>query len=275
MSRGGGARAASAGEVAPVSAPRTNRWAARRTRRRVPGRPRDRPGATTQTAGLKREIMRAVLPLRVGTSTAAQGTVSSACSTTDAMASAAVAGSAPGSSRARRPIPPVAGATRWRRRCSPAWSPLPRGTSPSPTRPRASRNRYRRGWRWRRRSPRRASAAGSETIDSSICVAVMTGLPARLALAISSFWMRAISSMGTSTPRSPRATMMPSAASRMSSKCSSAPARSILAMMNGCRPSARAAARTASMSAAVSTNDWLTASTPCAGRRRDRRDRGP
>ena len=35
-------------------------------------------------------------------------------------------------------------------------------------------------------------------------------------------------------------------------------------MMKGCLPSALAAARTASMSAAVSTNDWLTASTPCS-----------
>ena len=35
-------------------------------------------------------------------------------------------------------------------------------------------------------------------------------------------------------------------------------------MMKGCLPMAFAAARTASMSAAVSTNDWLTASTPFA-----------
>ena len=61
-----------------------------------------------------------------------------------------------------------------------------------------------------------------ETMDSSICVAVMTGLPARLALAMSCFCRMAISSIGTSTPRSPRATMMPSVAFRISSKCSSA-----------------------------------------------------
>jgi len=65
----------------------------------------------------------------------------------------------------------------------------------------------------------------------------------------------AISSIGTSTPRSPRATMTPSAAFRISSKCSRAPARSIFAMTNVGRPNAPAAARTASMSAAVSTND--------------------
>ena len=50
------------------------------------------------------------------------------------------------------------------------------------------------------------------TIDSSIWVAVITGLPARFAPAISFFCVYAISSIGTSTPRSPRATMMPSAA---------------------------------------------------------------
>ena len=54
-------------------------------------------------------------------------------------------------------------------------------------------------------------------IDSSICVAVMTGLPARFAFAISCFCKVAIDSIGTSTPRSPRATMMPSLAARISS----------------------------------------------------------
>src|SRR5262249_27899289 len=48
--------------------------------------------AAIQTEGLKLEIMRAVAPERVGTNTATQGTVSSACSTTAAIASAAVAG---------------------------------------------------------------------------------------------------------------------------------------------------------------------------------------
>ena len=55
-------------------------------------------------------------------------------------------------------------------------------------------------------------------MDSSICVAVMTGLPARLALPISCFCRIAISSIGTSTPRSPLAIIMPSAAARISSK---------------------------------------------------------
>ena len=73
-------------------------------------------------------------------------------------------------------------------------------------------------------------------MDSSICVAVMTGLPALLALAMICFWITAICSIGTSTPRSPRATMMPSAACRISSRWSSASERSILAMMKGVVP---------------------------------------
>ena len=39
-----------------------------------------------------------------------------------------------------------------------------------------------------------------ETIDSSICVAVMTGFPARFALANRSFCVMAISSMGPPPP---------------------------------------------------------------------------
>ena len=45
--------------------------------------------ATTHTGGLKRASIRAVVPVRVGTNTASHGTVSSACSTTVAIASAA------------------------------------------------------------------------------------------------------------------------------------------------------------------------------------------
>ena len=142
------------------------------------------------------------------------------------------------------------GAPRCRRRSSPASPPLPPGYLPIADSPESMMQSV----------PSRMALATSVasarvgrrlvTMDSSICVAVMTGLPARLALAMSCFWMMAISSIGTSTPRSPRATMMPSAAFRISSKCSSASARSILAMMKGCLPMACAAARTASMSAA-------------------------
>ena len=56
-----------------------------------------------------------------------------------------------------------------------------------------------------------------EVIDSSICVAVITGLARRLASRITRFCTTAIRSIGTSTPRSPRAIMMPSASWTMSS----------------------------------------------------------
>ena len=54
---------------------------------------------------------------------------------------------------------------------------LDRDTRRPRSRRRASAPRCRRGSRWRRRSPRRASARPGATIDSSICVAVITGLP--------------------------------------------------------------------------------------------------
>mmetsp|Transcript_2746 Transcript_2746/g.9993 ORF Transcript_2746/g.9993 Transcript_2746/m.9993 type:complete len:224 (+) Transcript_2746:1330-2001(+) len=61
---------------------------------------------------------------------------------------------------------------------------------------------------------------GLLTIDSSICVAVTTGLPARLHFLICICCAMKMVSGGISMPRSPRATMMPSDFSRMSSKFS-------------------------------------------------------
>ena len=57
---------------------------------------------------------------------------------------------------------------------------------------------------------------GFSTMESSIWVAVMTGLPASMHWAIMSFWMMGISVKSISTPMSPRATMMPSATERIS-----------------------------------------------------------
>ena len=54
---------------------------------------------------------------------------------------------------------------------------------------------------------------GFSTIDSSICVAVITGRPNWLARRITRFWARGTFSNGNSTPRSPRATMTPFVAS--------------------------------------------------------------
>ena len=59
--------------------------------------------------------------------------------------------------------------------------------------------------------------AGEVIIDSSIWVATMTGLALRRALSMISFWWIGTSSSGHSTPRSPRATMIPSKASTISS----------------------------------------------------------
>merc|ERR1712060_799207 len=58
---------------------------------------------------------------------------------------------------------------------------------------------------------------GLTIIDSSICVAVMTGLPAMLASRIIIFWARKTFSGGISIPKSPRATMIPSVTFKISS----------------------------------------------------------
>mmetsp|Transcript_2219 Transcript_2219/g.5210 ORF Transcript_2219/g.5210 Transcript_2219/m.5210 type:complete len:214 (-) Transcript_2219:717-1358(-) len=52
--------------------------------------------------------------------------------------------------------------------------------------------------------------AGESIMLSSICVATITGLPWRRHSSMISFWTMGTSSGGISTPRSPRATMMPS-----------------------------------------------------------------
>ena len=55
-------------------------------------------------------------------------------------------------------------------------------------------------------------------IDSSICVATMTGFARRRAISTARFCTIGTSSSGSSTPRSPRATMMASNASMISSR---------------------------------------------------------
>ena len=57
---------------------------------------------------------------------------------------------------------------------------------------------------------------GFSIMESSIWVAVITGFPAATHWAIIFFWMAGISVKSISTPMSPRATMMPSAAARIS-----------------------------------------------------------
>ena len=73
---------------------------------------------------------------------------------------------------------------------------------------------------------------GLTIIDSSIWVAVMTGLPTRFAHLIISFWMSGISGRGTSNPKSPLANHHNRPASvKMLSKLSNASRFSSLAMI--------------------------------------------
>mmetsp|Transcript_17482 Transcript_17482/g.51109 ORF Transcript_17482/g.51109 Transcript_17482/m.51109 type:complete len:240 (-) Transcript_17482:741-1460(-) len=71
--------------------------------------------------------------------------------------------------------------------------------------------------------------AGLSIMDSSICVATITGFPWSRHSSIMSFWSMGTSSGNISTPRSPRATMMPSQTSTMDSRLSIASGFSILA----------------------------------------------
>ncbi len=77
---------------------------------------------------------------------------------------------------------------------------------------------------------------GLRTIDSSIWVAVITGLPASMQARISRFWISGTRSAAISTPRSPRATMTPSTSSRISGKRSTALGFSIFAISRAFEP---------------------------------------
>ena len=90
----------------------------------------------------------------------------------------------------------------------------------------------------------------------------MTGFALRRALSMMSFWWIGTSSSGHSTPRSPRATMMPSKASTISSMLSIAWGFSILAMIGTKMPSSRITARTSSASPAWRTKLSAMKSTP-------------
>ena len=82
---------------------------------------------------------------------------------------------------------------------------------------------------------------GLSIMLSSIWVATITGLAAARHLRTSRFWIGGTAATGSSTPRSPRATMMPSEASRMASKSSTACGFSIFDS-TAARPSASARA---------------------------------
>jgi len=77
---------------------------------------------------------------------------------------------------------------------------------------------------------------GASVMLLSICVAVMTGLPAKLAFSMIFRCAVGTCSGGISTPRSPRATMTPSTAAMIASSWSRASCFSILAMSGHWRP---------------------------------------
>ena len=90
-------------------------------------------------------------------------------------------------------------------------------------------------------------------IDSSIWVATMTGLPRSRATWMARFCTSGTFSSGSSTPRSPRATMIPSNASTISSSRSTASGFSSLAITGTSMSSCRMISRTSSASRAERT----------------------
>ncbi|MNS28087.1 hypothetical protein D3C72_600530 [compost metagenome] len=101
-------------------------------------------------------------------------------------------------------------------------------------------------------------------IESSIWVAVMTGLPAALQAAIMAFCAIGTSSGLVSTPRSPRATMQPSETATMSRIASTASRRSIFEISLARLPWAARYSRIISTSEGSCTKLAATKSTPCS-----------
>mmetsp|Transcript_23740 Transcript_23740/g.66546 ORF Transcript_23740/g.66546 Transcript_23740/m.66546 type:complete len:244 (-) Transcript_23740:38-769(-) len=99
-------------------------------------------------------------------------------------------------------------------------------------------------------------------MDSSICVAVTTGLPAWLHFWMMTFCTWNIFSRGTSIPRSPRATMTASLSRTMSSMFSNASMFSTLEMTRMKRPSGPSASRISPRSPPFLTKDAATKSIP-------------
>ena len=130
--------------------------------------------------------------------------------------------------------------------------------------PTASPHRRRRTRRSPRRRLRRGSALPASIMDSSIWVATTTGLPALRAARVICFCRPGTASSGSSTPRSPRATISASASSRISCSYSSALGFSILASTPA-RP--RTSFFTSATSSGRCTKDSAIQSTPSCQRR--------
>ena len=102
---------------------------------------------------------------------------------------------------------------------------------------------------------------GETIIDSSICVATTTGLPMRRAVDTIFFCSGGTCSGGNSTPKSPRATITPSASSRISSNRPMAAGFSILASKAALLPMSFLPSATSS---GRCTKDIAIQSTPCS-----------
>ncbi len=103
---------------------------------------------------------------------------------------------------------------------------------------------------------------GRVIIESSTWVATITGLAARRARWTARFCTIGTCSSGSSTPRSPRATMIPSKAWMISSRLSTACGFSILAITGTRRPTSSMILCTSATSTALRTKDSATRSTP-------------
>ena len=96
------------------------------------------------------------------------------------------------------------------------------------------------------------------TIDSSIWVAVITGLPASSARRMIRFWSSGTIAAPISTPRSPRATISASASATISSSASIASDFSIFAITRAFEPRSLIRALRPRTSAAERTNESAT-----------------
>ena len=105
---------------------------------------------------------------------------------------------------------------------------------------------------------------GFSIMESSIWVAVITGLPAATHWAIMSFWMMGISVKSISTPMSPRATMTPSATDRISPRLETPSWFSILAMIWMEESASSSRRRISRTSSAVRTKLAAMKSKPCS-----------
>ena len=207
--------------------------------------------ATSGRRGRKRASARADAPLCVKQTIAAASQASAACTAPRAVASAIVGGSSR-SGRMDGRAAAYSSAARTMRRMVRTVSAGKRPIAVSPdsiTASVPSRTAF---------ATSLASArvgSGLAVIDSSICVAVMTGVPCRRQVSMMRFCSTGTVSIGHSTPRSPRATMTASAALTTASSSSTACRFSIFAITRALPARAVMPSRSSVTSAAARTND--------------------